>query len=255
MRDVLCRISKKIELNFEELAFLESQSGKPISQAREDIQASLEVFQYFAKLAASITGATFENSYTVRKPIGVVGLITSFNYPFLLMAWKVAPALAAGNTIVMKPAPSTPLSTLLFAQLTTEAGLPDGVFNVVLGGGDIGHALVTHHDVRMVSFTGSTDVGKKVAVECAVQLKPCSLELGGKNAAIVFPDAELDKAANCIVDGAFSNMGQNCCGISRLLIHEDIYEVFCEKIIAATSKLKIGDPALANTQFGPLGNV
>jgi acyl-CoA reductase-like NAD-dependent aldehyde dehydrogenase len=199
-------VDKIIEYK-DELSWLESLSGKPITQAKYDIQSSIDIFTYYANLCNTIPEqkvfSSPQSGYTLRQPIGVVGLITSFNYPFLLLSYKLAPCLAAGNTVVIKPSPSTPLSCLFLAELTNQVGFPDGVVNVVLGHGDIGHHLVSHSKVKMISFTGSTKVGQSIGMECGKNLKPCTLELGGKNAAIVFDDVQIDEIAEIIVDGAF----------------------------------------------------
>ncbi|KAI8898769.1 betaine aldehyde dehydrogenase [Globomyces pollinis-pini] len=253
---ILLSLANKIESNLEEISWLESQGGKPIQQAREDIIASIDVFKYFATQTEFTKDIQSRGNnskhYTIRQPIGVCGLITSFNYPFLLTAWKVAPALAVGNTIVLKPAPQTPLSTLFLAHLTTETDLPTGVFNVILGERQVGESLVKNKDVSMISFTGSTPVGKQIASECATLLRPSTLELGGKNAAIVFADADLQSTTKLIIDGAFSNMGQNCCGISRLFVHSSIYNDLIVRLTDATKALVIGDPSLEHTQIGPV---
>jgi acyl-CoA reductase-like NAD-dependent aldehyde dehydrogenase len=208
-RNILSLLSERIYKNIDEIAFLETQGGKPITQAKEDILASIDVFKYYADEATTLSGEKRNNTYTIKEPIGTCGIITSFNYPFcnsiliVILAWKVAPALAAGNTIVLKPSEHTPLSTLFFAHLTTEIGLPKGVLNVVLGGKDVGEALVSSSKIKMVSFTGSTNVGRSISVECAKRFVPCVIELGGKNAAVIFGDVDLEETAKIIVDGAF----------------------------------------------------
>ncbi|KAJ1340007.1 hypothetical protein BSLG_005331 [Batrachochytrium salamandrivorans] len=253
-------IADLIHTHSDHFAWLETLTGKPTTQSYEDIHACEHTLRYFASHADQINGRTYAfdaqfDSYTLKEPIGVCGLITSFNYPLLLAIWKIAPALAAGNTVIIKPAPQTPLSTLYLAQVIHEAGiLPPGVFNVVLGGADIGQALALHSDVNLISFTGSSHVGRLVAISCAQASPPhkCMLELGGKNCVIVCADAELDLAVESVVDAAFANMGQNCCAASRLLLHRDIHDEFLTMLKKRTEALVIGDPFDKKTSQGPL---
>ncbi|KAH6591654.1 hypothetical protein BASA50_006496 [Batrachochytrium salamandrivorans] len=259
-RHALNAIADLIHTHSDHFAWLETLTGKPTTQSYEDIHACEHTLRYFASHADQINGRTYAfdaqfDSYTLKEPIGVCGLITSFNYPLLLAIWKIAPALAAGNTVIIKPAPQTPLSTLYLAQVIHEAGiLPPGVFNVVLGGADIGQALALHSDVNLISFTGSSHVGRLVAISCAQASPPhkCMLELGGKNCVIVCADAELDLAVESVVDAAFANMGQNCCAASRLLLHRDIHDEFLTMLKKRTEALVIGDPFDKKTSQGPL---
>ena len=257
-RIAMTRISDLMKTNKDELAYLESLGGKPIKQALGDIEASIECMRFFAGHAEAIHGKYMAfnpqfQSFTIKEPIGVCGLISSFNYPLLLAIWKVAPALAAGNTVIIKPAIQTPLSTLLFAKLVSEAELPSGVFNVVLGGAEVGEAIAKHPGIDMISFTGSTNVGRLVASASALAgPRPCILELGGKNAIIVFQDANLEKAADSIVVGAFANMGQNCCAGSRLLVHSSVYDRVIALVKERVEKLVVGDPFDEATDLGPV---
>ena len=264
---MLLKLSKMCLSNEDELSRLETFGGKPIGQAREDVRAVAQVFEYFGEQCwpektyyDSNTGNVMKKpreslaTYTQRQARGVVGLIIPFNYPLLLTAWKVAPALLAGNTIVLKPSSSTCFSSLLFAKLAHELGLPRGVLNVIVGDQYEGQNLVNHPKVSMISFTGSTEIGREINIQCAKQLKPCNLELGGKNAAVVFPDCELQEVATIVVAGAFANMGQNCCGISRLLVHESIFKDFCDLVVLNCLNLTAGDPLDEETLFGPLVN-
>eukprot|EP00842_Homolaphlyctis_polyrhiza_P000525 jgi/Hompol1/1473/HPOL_000349-RA len=259
-RQALLHIADLIVANHAEFAWLESLAGKPIVQARDDIDASVEYLRFFAGFADRIAGKHFaantnpaNDSYTVREPIGVCGLIIPFNYPLMLMVSKVAPALAAGNTVVVKPADQTPLSALLFADMVSKASIPHGVVNVVTGGPDVGAAIVSHPNVDMISFTGSTSVGRIVAASCAtLGPRPCSLELGGKSPIIICKDADLERAATSVVDAIFANMGQNCCAGSRLLVHSSVYETFVAMIKDRAERIVIGSPQDPTTEFGPV---
>jgi acyl-CoA reductase-like NAD-dependent aldehyde dehydrogenase len=220
--------------------------------------AAAEVFDYYSSSIEKLRDKDlihqdklFEGSVT-RQPVGVVGVITAFNYPLLLMAWKVAPALAAGNCVVVKPSPTTPFSTLFFAHLSQQI-IPPGVFNVLLGDDAIGRSLIDHPLTDMVTFTGSTTVGKQIAQSCAKSFKRNILELGGSNSAIVFPDCNIEEAASIIVEGAFSNMGQNCCAIARVYAHKSILDQLTKIIVNLTCKLKVGNPFCESTQFSSLG--
>ncbi|MEY2401352.1 MAG: hypothetical protein QOJ08_1463, partial [Ilumatobacteraceae bacterium] len=190
---------------------------------------------------------------TFHEPLGVVGLITPWNFPVLMASWKIGPALAAGNTAVMKPAEITPLTTMRLGELALEAGIPEGVLNVVVGtGAEVGWRFVEHPDVRKVAFTGSTVVGKKIMAGCADQVKRVTLELGGKSANIIFEDADLEKAADAAPGAVFDNSGQDCCARSRVLVQRSVFDRFVAMFVEAAAKWKVGDPMDAATAMGPL---
>ena len=255
----LLRLAALIERHADELAHLESlNNGKPIRESsRIDVPLAADCFEYFAGYATKLTGHTLPVpgdflAYTLRQPVGVVAAITPFNFPLLLASWKLAPALAFGNTVVIKPSPETPLTTLRLAELAVEAGLPAGALNVVLGDGVPGSALVNHALVDKVTFTGSTSVGKQVAAGASGNLKRVSLELGGKAPNIVFADAPLDDAVAGALFGVFWTQGEICTAGSRVLVHASIFDTFVEKFVARTKRLRIGDPLDPNTDVGPL---
>jgi acyl-CoA reductase-like NAD-dependent aldehyde dehydrogenase len=221
------------------------------------VPLAADCFEYFAGYATKLTGHTLPVpgdflAYTLRQAVGVVAAITPFNFPLLLASWKLAPALAFGNTVVIKPSPETPLTTLRLAELAVEAGLPAGALNVVLGDGVPGSALVNHALVDKVTFTGSTSVGKQVAAGASGNLKRVSLELGGKAPNIVFADAPLDDAVAGALFGVFWTQGEICTAGSRVLVHASIFDTFVEKFVARTKRLRIGDPLDPNTDVGPL---
>jgi betaine-aldehyde dehydrogenase len=227
---VLLRLAEKIRAAAGELAALEARNvGKPIKEARGEVEMGADCFQYYAGLIPAFGGRTVPVSapgtgLTFREPVGVCALIVPWNFPFAITTWKTAPALALGNSVVLKPASATPLSALRLAELSAEAGLPDGVLNVLTGpGGAVGDALVRHPDVRKISFTGSTEVGAGVMRLAADDIKRVSLELGGKSANLIFADADLDKAGASI-SGSFGNAGQDCCARSRVLVERPLYE-------------------------------
>ncbi len=257
--DVLDAIADGLEEQINELAALESSdAGKPIALARTiDIPRAIRNFRFFAG-AARHDETGFHKmadaiNYTLRKPIGVVGLITPWNLPLYLLSWKVAPALAMGNTIVAKPSEMTPLTADALGPIAQAAGLPDGVLNVVHGyGHQVGQALVEHPDVKAISFTGGTATGRRVAATAAPMFKKLSLELGGKNATLVFADADLDKAVPGAVRAGFTNTGQVCLCGSRLLVHEDLWADFVPRFVDQVKALKVGDPADAASQVGSL---
>ncbi|KAI8616649.1 glycine betaine aldehyde dehydrogenase [Chytriomyces sp. MP71] len=260
-RDALLAIAESIEENRNLLAEAEALTGRPIKDAGLDVDACVETFKFFAGFTDKMHGRFFPptptyNSYTMREPIGVCGLITSFNYPLLLASWKLAPCLAAGNTAVLKPAHQTPLSSLLLAKLISSKHLlPEGVFNVVLGDAEVGKELVAHPDVSKVSFTGSTTAvtGSSVATLLAQPYpRRGTFELGGKNAIIVFDDADLDLAMHHVLDAAFSNSGQNCCAASRLILHESIHDTFVSLLTQRAREINLGDALDPNTTMGPL---
>ncbi|KAI1315698.1 aldehyde dehydrogenase (NAD(P)(+)) ald5 [Mortierella claussenii] len=258
-RNVLLDIAHALEQNMWKMTVLEAACGKPISEAQYDIEESIECFRYFAGHADKIHGQNFategnHKSYTVKKPVGVCGLITSFNYPLNLAAWKIAPALACGNTIILKPAPQTPLSSLMLGELISKhTDLPEGVFNVLPGGEAVGSAIVNHDGINKCSFTGSGNVGRKVMSGAAnSNLKPVILELGGKSPLIVFADADLDQAVEDVFGAIFSNMGQNCCAGSRLFLEDGIQDQFLQKLKARVEKVKIGDSLDEAYDFGTM---
>jgi len=244
----------------EDLARIEVRdNGKLIREMRGQIQGLPDYFHYFAGAADKIQGETIPADrdnfliYTVREPLGVVAAITPWNSPVLLMAWKLAPALAAGCTFVVKPAEQAPVSTLEFARLIEAAGFPPGVFNVVTGfGAEAGQPLASHPGVDKVAFTGATSTGIAVARSAAGHLARVSLELGGKSANIVFADADLDAAANGVVAGIYAATGQTCMAGSRLLVQRDVYDAFVARVAARARDIRLGDPQDAATQMGPV---
>ncbi|KAF9584344.1 aldehyde dehydrogenase (NAD(P)(+)) ald5 [Lunasporangiospora selenospora] len=258
-RNVLLNIASALEKNMYKLTVLEAACGKPFEEAQFDIEESIECFRYFAGHADKIIGqsyATEDNlkSYTLRKPVGICGLITSFNYPLLLAVWKIAPALACGNAVIVKPAPQTPLSCLLLSDLiAAHTDLPEGVFNVLPGGEAVGNAIVHHKGIQKCSFTGSGGVGRKVlAASSQSNLKPVTLELGGKSPMIVFADADLDQAVEDVFGAIYANMGQNCCAGSRLYLESGIENEFLEKLKARALQVKIGDSMDLSNNFGAM---
>ncbi len=261
--NLLLRLADLIEKEADDLAVLETlNNGKPAHLTRlVEVEGSIKTFRYFAGWPTKFGGETLPVSprggaqilnYTTREPIGVAGLIVPWNYPLSMAAWKVAPALAAGCAVVLKPAEQTPLTALRLGQLALEAGFPPGVFNVVTGFGDAGAALVAHAGVDKIAFTGSTEVGKAIVKASAGNLKKVSLELGGKSPHIVFPDADLDLAAASVANGIFFNQGQTCTAGSRLYAHASCFDRVLDGITAAARKLKVGDGLLPTSDLGPL---
>ncbi|MBI1851134.1 MAG: aldehyde dehydrogenase family protein [Planctomycetes bacterium] len=243
-----------------EMAELEtSQTGKTLfDSGKIEMPVAVEVFRYYAGWATKVHGETLPSrptafTFTLREPIGVVAAITPWNFPFLLASWKIAPALALGNTVILKPASQTPLTALRFAEICQEAGLPEGVFNVVTGSGSkCGMALVRHPGVDKVAFTGSTEVGKQIMREAAGTIKRLSLELGGKSPNIVFADADVDAAVRGALTGIFYNKGEVCAAGSRLFVEEPIHDQLVEKLKAKAATLTVGDPRDKNTRMGPV---
>ncbi len=257
---LLLKLADLIEQNFDELARMESQDcGKPISLARRlDIPRAVANFRFFAtailhdKSDAHLTDATALN-YTLRQPLGVVGLISPWNLPLYLLSWKIAPALAAGNTCVAKPSELTPLTAHRLAQLSLEAGIPPGVINIVHGyGARAGAALCEHEDVAAISFTGGTATGAKVAAAAGPMFKKVSLELGGKNPNVVFADADLDECIATSIRSSFWNQGEICLCGSRIFVEESLVPEFVDRFVAATQALRIGDPLDETTDVGAL---
>jgi acyl-CoA reductase-like NAD-dependent aldehyde dehydrogenase len=255
---LLRRLAALVEEHGEELARIESQNvGKPISGARAEVAMVAEVFHFYAGAVDKHHGETIPVAggvdVTFREPLGVVGLIVPWNFPLNISSWKLGPALACGNTAVLKPAELTPLSALRLADLCLEAGIPEGVVNVVVGKGSIvGQRLVEHPDVAKIGFTGSTDVGRSVMQGAAGTIKRVTLELGGKSANVVFADADLERAAAAAPYAVFDNAGQDCCARSRILVQRSAYDRFLELLIEATRGVRVGDPADETTEMGPL---
>jgi aldehyde dehydrogenase (NAD+) len=256
---LLWKIGDAIEARGEALARLESlDNGKPVREAAIDIREAVDAFHYYAGLATKIQGDTIPVrgamlNYTLREPLGVVGAIIPWNFPLLMAAWKVAPALACGNTVVLKPAEQTPLTALELAAVAAELGLPAGVLNVVPGHGETaGAALVAHPDVDKIAFTGSTAVGKVIMRQAADTLKRVSLELGGKSPNIVFDDADLDAAARGAFAAVFYNSGQTCTAGSRLLVQASVKGALLEKLVQRAERMQPGDPLDPKTRLGPL---
>lgn len=257
---LLLKLANLIEDNLEELAQLESlDTGHPIRDTRGlDVPRTAGCFRYFGGMADKIEGSVIPVepgflNYVMREPIGVVGQIVPWNFPLMFTSWKLGPALAAGNTVVLKPSELTPLSTLKIAELIKEAGFPDGVVNVVTGYGQTaGQRLAEHEDVGKISFTGSTATGRSVVNASAGNLKRVQLELGGKGANIVFEDANIDAAVNGSAWAIFHNQGQACIAGSRLMLHESIADEFLEKFIKLSESIRLGDPLDPETEMGPL---
>lgn len=255
---LLYKLADLIERDLVYLASLETlDNGKPFTAAYNfDIPASVKALRYYAGWADKIQGKTIPMDgnffvYTRHEPVGVCGQIIPWNFPFLMMAWKLGPALAAGNTVVLKPAEQTPLTALYAAQLVKEAGFPPGVVNIVPGYGKAGEAIVKHPDVDKVAFTGSTEVGKLVQAGAASNLKRVSLELGGKSPNIIFKDSDLDFAVENAHFGLFFNMGQCCCAGSRTFVEDAIYDKFVEKSAERAKKATVGNPFDLNNEYGP----
>ncbi|SFI84840.1 aldehyde dehydrogenase family protein [Thermoflavimicrobium dichotomicum] len=256
---ILNRIALIMRERFDELVELEVlNSGKALSAAKGQVMQAIEDFELYAGAVTTIAGATKPVPsgffhYTVKEPIGVCAQIVPWNYPLMMAAWKVAPALAAGCTIILKPASLTPLTALVLADICHEAGVPAGVINVITGSGaDVGAYLTEHPGVDKVAFTGETTTGKDIMARASETLKRVTLELGGKSPNIVFEDADLEAAANGSVFGIFYNTGQSCEARSRLFVHESVYDAFLERFVEKTKKLKLGNPLDESTQVGAL---
>lgn len=249
----LFRIARLLQERAREFAVLEAlDNGKPIRETRDvDVPLSAAHFFYHAGWADKLNYAGYGDN---PKPYGVVGQIIPWNFPLLMLAWKVAPALATGNTVVLKPAETTPLTALLFADICEQAELPAGVVNIVTGDGSTGAALVNHKDIDKIAFTGSTEVGKLIAKSIADRGIPATLELGGKGANIVFDDAPFDEAVEGIINGIFFNQGHVCCAGSRLLLQESIVDEFIEKLQVRMAKIRVGDPLDKNTDLGAINS-
>lgn len=255
---ILYALADTLADHLEELAVLEARNaGKAIGDARGEMGMVVDTFRYYAGAPERLLGDTIPvaggQAFTVREPVGVVGLITPWNFPLTIASWKLAPALAAGNTVVLKPAELTPLTALRFAELALEAGVPEGVVNVVVGpGSTCGQRLVEHPHVAKIAFTGSTEVGRSIAAGAAATIKRVTLELGGKSANVIFADADLEAAAAAAPLAVFGNAGQDCCARSRILVQEGALDRFMELLEVAVKALRVGDPLDEQTQMGPL---
>jgi acyl-CoA reductase-like NAD-dependent aldehyde dehydrogenase len=255
---LLRRLAALVEEHGEELARLETRNvGKPIQDSRGEVAMVAEVFYFYSGAVDKHHGETIPVTggvdLTFREPLGVVGLIVPWNFPIAIASWKLGPALACGNTVVLKPAELTPLTALRLAELALEAGLPEGVLNVLPGSGSVvGQRLVEHPDVAKIGFTGSTEVGRSVMAGAAGTIKRVTLELGGKSANIVFADADLEAAAASAPVAVFGNAGQDCCARSRILVERTVYDRFVELMVQATEEVRVGDPEDDATQMGPL---
>src|SRR4051812_49151556 len=251
-------LAEALEARHEELAQLEARNaGKPIGDARGEMQIVVETYRYYAGAPERLLGQTIPVAggvdMTFREPLGVVGLIVPWNFPLTIASWKVAPALAAGNCVVLKPAELTPLSALELERIALEAGIPEGVLNVVAGPGSVcGQRLVEHPDVAKVAFTGSTEVGRRIAQGAADTIKRVTLELGGKSANVVFADADIEAAAAAAPMAVFGNAGQDCCARSRILVERAAVDDFMAALEPVVAGIRVGDPLDESTQMGPL---
>ncbi len=255
---LLRRLAEALDAEQESLAQLESRNtGKPIGDARDEMGMVVETFHYYAGAPERLLGDTIPVAggvdVTFREPLGVVGLIVPWNFPLTIASWKMAPALAAGNTLVLKPAELTPLTALEFERIAREAGIPEGVVNVLVGpGSKVGKRLVEHPDVAKVAFTGSTEVGRGIMASAAGTIKRVTLELGGKSANVVFADADLEKAAASAPVAVFGNAGQDCCARSRILVQRGVFDEFLSLMEPAVTSMRVGDPLDEATDMGPL---
>ena len=255
---LLYRLADSLAEHREGLAVMEARNaGKPIGDARGEMDMVADTFRYYAGAVERVLGDTIPVAggvgMTFREPLGVVALITPWNFPLTIAAWKLAPALAAGNTVVLKPAELTPLTALEFERIAVECGIPDGVVNVLVGpGSTAGARLVEHPDVAKVAFTGSTEVGRRIAASAAQTIKRVTLELGGKSANIVFADADIAAAAAAAPGAVFGNAGQDCCARSRILVERSALDSFMDALEEAVEALRVGDPLDEATQMGPL---
>jgi betaine-aldehyde dehydrogenase len=255
---LLRRLATLVEERHEELARIESRNvGKPIAGARGEVAMVAQVLHFYAGAVDKFHGETIPVAggvdMTFREPLGIVGLITPWNFPLNIASWKIGPALACGNTVVIKPAELTPLSTLRLGELALEAGIPDGVLNVLAGKGSVvGRRLIEHPDVAKIGFTGSTEVGQTVMQGAASTIKRVTLELGGKSANVVFADADLERAAASAPYAVFDNAGQDCCARSRILVEKAVYDRFADLLVEATRALRVGDTEDDSTEMGPL---
>lgn len=256
----LLKVADLIDANVERIAAQETlESGKPIAQSRGEVGGASDLWRYAASLARTGHGDSHNSlgedmlGIVVKEPVGVVSIITPWNFPFWILSQKLPFALAAGCTVIVKPSEMTPSSTVMLGELLLEAGLPAGVCNIVLGHGEpVGSLLAAHKEVDMVSFTGSTIVGKLITQACSNTLKKVALELGGKNPQVIFPDADLESAADAVVFGVYFNVGQCCNSSSRIIVHEDIADTFVQRVIELSKQVKFGDPMNPDTQVGAI---
>ena len=255
---LLRRLATLVEEHADELALIETRNvGKPLGDSRGEVGMVADVFYFYAGAVDKHFGETIPVAggidMTFREPLGVVGLITPWNFPLNIASWKLGPALACGNTVVLKPAELTPLSSIRLVELALEAGIPEGVVNVVVGPGRVvGQRLVEHPDVAKIGFTGSTEVGRGVMAGAAQTIKRVTLELGGKSANVVFADADLERAAASAPGAVFGNAGQDCCARSRILVERSAYDRFLSLLEDATGAVRVGDPEADGTEMGPL---
>jgi len=260
--EILLRTALLLDQYKQELATLMTREmGKVLKETLGDVQTAIDVAKFVAGEGRRAEGETLPSGIpnkfcmTIRQPLGVVGIITPWNFPLAIPAWKTFPALLAGNAVILKPASDTPLLALKMAEMLSEAGLPPGVLNVVTGpGGTLGDALASHKGVNMISLTGSTEVGRRVAEICGRDLRRCALELGGKNAVIVLEDADLDLAVESVAWGAFGTTGQRCTATSRVIVQRPILKAFTDRLVAAAERLRIGDGLDPDVDMGPLVN-
>jgi betaine-aldehyde dehydrogenase len=256
--EVLLRIADALEAEREKLARLETANvGKPIVSSRGEVGAAARAFRYYAGGLDKHYGITVPSDgslhYTLRQPIGVVGAIVPWNFPIVITAWKIAPALAAGNAVIVKPAGLTPLTAIELERICAEAGVPAGCVQVLVGGGgSLGRAIVDHPLIRKISFTGSTQVGEEISVRSAPHFKRLTLELGGKSANLIFADADLDKAVEHAVAGGLDNTGQDCCARTRVLVEQPVYNEFRDALAKRIEAIAVGDPLDESTAMGPL---
>jgi acyl-CoA reductase-like NAD-dependent aldehyde dehydrogenase len=256
--NLLRRLAGAVRERADGLARLESRNvGKPISDARGEIGMVADVFDYYAGAPERLLGSTIPVAggidVTFREPLGVVGLITPWNFPLAIASWKLGPALAAGNTVVLKPAELTPLTAVELERIALDAGLPEGVFNVVVGPGrTVGERITQHPDVAKVAFTGSTAVGRRIQALAAETIKRVTLELGGKSASVIFADADLERAAQAAPSAVFGNAGQDCCARSRILVEASALDRFMDALEEAVEAVRVGDPLDDETEMGPL---
>jgi aldehyde dehydrogenase (NAD+) len=259
--EILFRLGEILRANKDRFTTdMTREMGKVTKEAGGDVQEAIDCTYYTAgegrRLHGFTTPAEMPNKFAmcVRQPVGICGLITPFNFPMAIPSWKLIPALVCGNTVVIKSGEDVPLSTINLIKSCEEAGIPKGVINIVNGTGEAGEALVNHKDVRLISFTGSTDTGRIIAEQCARTNKIVSLEMGGKNAIIVMDDADVDNAVEGSLWGAFGTSGQRCTASSRLVVHKKVYKKFCEKLVERVKKLKVGNGLDAKTDVGPVIN-
>lgn len=258
----LMKLADALEAKSETLARLESQNaGKPLKlTVGGDVPFAIDNLRYFASVVRRQEGSAageYVGGYTSmirREPIGVIGAITPWNYPFMMAIWKLGPALAAGNAVVIKPAPNTPITTIELAKTALEAGLPAGLINVVTGGAEVGEAICTHPDVRMISFTGSTRTGKRIAELASPMVKRVTLELGGKAPFVVFADADIEAAARGAIPAAYMNSGQDCTAATRIYVQNEVFDQFLSRFTELTQTIRIGDPFAEDTDIGPLAS-